>query len=101
MARADDLRSIHPDLSPGVLEHLEALEPFLDTSIVSGFSHGVNKAFSMVQEGSLLGHRVSREGSSRESERTQAIMDFAPLKDVTQVRQFVGQHQLGAPVFAA
>ena len=28
MARADDLRSRHPDLSPGVLEHLEALEPF-------------------------------------------------------------------------
>ena len=73
-----------------MLEHLEALEPFLDTSILAGFSYGISKAFVAVQEGSLLGHRVGREGSSHEDEKTQAIQDFAPLKDVTQVRQFVG-----------
>jgi len=89
-ARAQDLAMKYPNLSPGVLEHLEALEPFLDTSIVSGFSYGVNKADLVAQKGSLLGHKVSREGSSHEEERTQAINDFAPLKDVTQVRQFVG-----------
>ena len=89
-ARAQDLAKRYPNLSPGILEHLEALEPFLDTSIVSGFSYGVNKADLVTQKGSLLGHKVSREGSSHEEERTQAINDFAPLKDVTQLRQFVG-----------
>ena len=89
-ARAADLSARHPHCSPGVLEHLEALEPFLDTSIVSGFSYGVGKAFVCVKEGSLLGHRVDREGSRHEEERSEAIVKFAPLKDVSQVRQFVG-----------
>ena len=44
----------------------------------------------MVQEGNLLGHTVGREGSCHDSDKTQAINDFAPLKDITQVRQFVG-----------
>ena len=43
-ARAADMKARHPNTSPGVLEHLEALEPFLDTSIVAGFSYGINKA---------------------------------------------------------
>ena len=89
-ARARDMAERHPNVSPGLLEHLEALEPFLDTSIVAGFSYGVSKASVVVTEGSLLGHRVSREGSSHESEKTDAIRLFAPLHDVTQVRQFVG-----------
>ena len=42
-ARLKDLSLRHPKLSPGVLEHLGALEPFLDTSIVAGFSYGVDK----------------------------------------------------------
>ena len=37
-------------MSPGVLEHLEALEPFLDTSIMAGVSYGVDKANMIVQE---------------------------------------------------
>ena len=89
-ARAEDMRKRYPDCSPGLLEHLEALEPFLDTSILAGFSYGVGKAFIAVIEGSLLGHKVSREGSSHEKDRTDAITQFAPLKDVSQVRQFVG-----------
>ena len=36
-ARSADLAAKYPNLSPGLLEHLEALEPFLDTSIVAGF----------------------------------------------------------------
>ena len=75
---------------PRVLEHLEALEPFLDTSILAGFSYGINKASVAVQEGSLLGHHVGRNGSSHEPDKTEAIRKFAPLKDVTQIRQFVG-----------
>ena len=65
-ARAADMAARHPNTSPGLLEHLEALEPFLDTSILAGFSFGVNKASVVVTEGSLLGHHVSREGSSHE-----------------------------------
>ena len=89
-ARAADLAVKYPKASKAVLEHLEALEPFLDTSILAGFSYGINKAYIAVTKGSLLGHQVDRNGSSHEGERTQAIQEFAPLKDVTQVRQFVG-----------
>ena len=60
-ARAADLAARHPNTSPGVLEHLDALEPFLDTSILAGFSYGVNKASIVVTEGSLLGHLVDHE----------------------------------------
>ena len=90
-ARIEDLARRYPKTSPGVIEHLSALEPFLDTSILAGFSYGVSKASIMVQEGSLLGHVVGREGSRHEEEKTEAIDKFAPLKDVTQIRQFVGK----------
>ena len=73
-----------------MLEHLDALEPFLDTSILAGFSFGVNKASVVVTEGSLLGHHVGREGSSHETSKTDAIWKFAPLNNATEVRQFVG-----------
>jgi hypothetical protein len=80
----------HPKASKFILEHLASLEPFLDTSIVSGFSFGVNKAQVAVTTGKLLGHVVGRTGASADAERTQAIQDFAPLKDPSQVRQFLG-----------
>ena len=89
-ARSADLASKYPNLSPGLLEHLDALEPFLDTSIAAGFSYGVEKAFTIVQGGSLLGHKVGRNGSSHEEAKTQAIADFAPPTNATEVRQFVG-----------
>jgi hypothetical protein len=44
----------------------------------------------VVQKGSLLGHKVTRTGTAHDEEKTQAISEFAPLKDATQVRQFVG-----------
>ena len=47
-ARANDMRERYPKATPGVLEHLEALEPFLDTSILAGFSYGVGKAEMIV-----------------------------------------------------
>ena len=43
-ARTADLARRYLDRSPGLLGHLEALEPFLDTSILAGFSYGVEKA---------------------------------------------------------
>ena len=33
---------------------------------------------------------MNRDGSTHDSEKTDAIRDFAPLHDATQVRQFVG-----------
>ena len=77
-------------MTAGVLEHLEALEPFLDVSILAGFSFGVDKANVLVSTASLLGHRVSRYGSDHEPEKTQAIDGFAPLTEQTQIRQFIG-----------
>ena len=50
----------------------------------------MNKADVVAIEASLLGHKVGREGSKHDEEKTEAIENFAPLKDVTQVRQFVG-----------
>ena len=89
-ALAKDMAKRHPDASPSLLEHLAALEPFLDTSILSGFSYGVSKAFVAVTKGSLLGNHVSRTGAKAEEERTQAIWDFAPLREESHVRQFIG-----------
>ena len=89
-ARVADLIARHPKLSAGVAEHIAALEPFLDVSILAGFSYGVSKAHVFAIEAVLLGHKVNREGSAHDEEKTQAIVDFAPLKDATQVRQFIG-----------
>ena len=89
-ARLKDLASRHPKCQSSVLEHLGNLEPFLDVSTCAGFSYGVSKAFLVVMEGSLLGHSVGREGSRHDDEKTEAIEKFAPLKDVSQVRQFIG-----------
>ena len=89
-ARMQNLVKRHPKLSPRVPDHYAALESFLDVSIMAGFSYGANKAQIFATEASLLGHHVNREGSSHEEEKTQTIVDFTALKDVTQVRQFTG-----------
>ena len=85
-----DMKLRHPKASGSILEHCSALETFLDTSILAGFSFGADKALVAVQKGSLLGHEVSRAGSAPSGERCQAINEFAPLKDQSQVRQFLG-----------
>ena len=43
-----------------------------------------------VIKGILLGHVVARTGSTADAERTEAIVTFAPLKDATHIRQFIG-----------
>ena len=68
----------------------ELVDTALVLSILAGFSFGINKAYIVVKEGALLGHKVSREGSEHQAEKTDAIRLFAPLHDATQVRQFVG-----------
>ena len=53
-ARSKDLAHRYPGMSAGVLEHLDALEPFLDVSILAGFSFGVDKENLLVSTASLL-----------------------------------------------
>ena len=50
----EDLASRHPKADPLLLDHLVSLEAFLDKSILSGFSFGVEKATVAAQEGKLL-----------------------------------------------
>ena len=89
-ALSADMAQRHPKAQKWVLEHLATLEPFLDNSIVAGFSFGVNKAQVCVIKGELLGHIVARTGSSPDGSRIQAIREFAPLKEPQHIRQFLG-----------
>lgn len=73
-----------------LLDHLVSLEAFLDKSIIFGFSYGVAKAELIKTGGKLLGHVVGRDGSSPDPERTQAVRDFAPLREKLHVQQFLG-----------
>ena len=75
----EELEKKYPKARAWVKEHVRALEPFLDVSIVSGFSFGVNKAFVCRTSGGLLGHLVSWTGANTDPERIQAIVDFPPL----------------------
>jgi hypothetical protein len=90
-AFAADLKQRHPKAAAFAIEHVTCLECFLDTSIIAGFSFGSDKAIIAAQSGDHLGHRISRTGATCSPERTQAVRDFAPLKDVAQLRQFLGR----------
>ena len=85
-----DMGLRHPKVDPHLLDHLETLEAFLDTSIMAGVSFGVEKAKIAVMEGELLGHVVGRKGASAQKEKTLAIVKFPPLKEKVQVQQFLG-----------
>eukprot|EP00969_Alexandrium_andersonii_P277782 12278635-Alexandrium_andersonii.AAC.1 len=63
----------HPKVCPHVLDHVLSLEAFLDVSILSGFSFGLEKAHLLQAEGKLLGRCVSRDGVTGDDERAQAI----------------------------
>ena len=93
-----------PLLAPKTLK-IDALEPFLDVSHLAGFSFDVDEALVLVADASLLGHHVRGNGSDHEPEKIQAIDDFAPLAEVTQVKQFVGSsnwvRRYLAPYFVA
>ena len=87
---AEDMRKRHPKAAACVLEHCAALEPFLDVSILAGFSFGVQKAVVAVTVGKLLGHVVGRFGKGPDPERIEAIQNFAPLLNDTHIKQFLG-----------
>jgi hypothetical protein len=84
------MSKLFPEASVHVLDHIEALEAFLDKSIVAGFSFGVEKASVCVTEGSLLGHQVGRFGLRSDPEKVKAIVEFPPLKEKQHIQQFLG-----------
>ena len=85
-----DMGLRHPKVDPHLLDYLETLEAFLDTSIMAGVSFGVEKAKITVMEGELLGHVVGRKGASAQKEKTLAIVRFPPLREKVQAQQFLG-----------
>ena len=85
-----DLIRRHPKACRHVIEHLVVLEAFFDNSIVAGFSYGVAKAQLLKVKAVLLGNLVGRFGSTADPEKTEAIMNFDPLREQTHVRQFLG-----------
>lgn len=80
----------YPEASIHLLDHLEALESFLDRSIVAGMTFGIDKASVAVVEGELLGHVVGRSGARSNPERTRAVAGFPPLKEKLHIQQFLG-----------
>jgi hypothetical protein len=89
-----------PEASVHVLDHLEALEAFLDKSICAGFSFGVEKAAVGVTEGKLLGHLVGRFGLRSDDEKVKMIMGFPPQREAAHSTVF-GLHKLSSLVSPA
>jgi len=79
-----------PGASGHLLDHLEALECFLDRSIAAGMTFGIDKACVAVVEGNLLGHNIGRNGAKRSAEKTRAILKFPALKERLHIQQFLG-----------
>ena len=73
-----------------MLDHLVSLEAFFDVSICSGFSFGCAKASILVSVGNLLGRIVSRDGVQGDVDRAAAVKNFAPLKELKHLQQFLG-----------
>ncbi|CAL1170400.1 unnamed protein product [Cladocopium goreaui] len=80
----------YPEANRFLLDHLVSLEAFLDKSIIFGFSYGVAKAELCSTGGKLLGHLVGRHGTAPDPEQSQAVRDFAPLKEKLHIQQFLG-----------
>ncbi|CAK8988949.1 unnamed protein product [Durusdinium trenchii] len=52
----DDMEKRYPEASIHLLDHLEALESFLDRSIIAGMTFGIDKASVAVVEGENISH---------------------------------------------
>jgi hypothetical protein len=85
-----DLSERYPAASEHLLDHLEALEAFLDKSIMAGVTFGIDKAKIGVIEGELLGHCVGRFGARCSQEKTKAVQDFPALREKLHIQQFLG-----------
>ena len=80
----------HPNADRFLVDHVVELESFFDRSVMSGMSYGLEKACLAVTEGSLLGHRVGRNGLRVQPDKTRAVTAFPPLRERLHVQQFLG-----------
>ena len=80
----------HPKACPFLLDHLLELEAMFDVCIVSGFSMGIPKAILAATSGPMLGDNVGRHGRIPNAERVQGVWEFAPVKNLKQMQQFLG-----------
>jgi hypothetical protein len=80
----------HPKACNYLLDHLLELEAMFDVCIVSGFSMGIPKAILAATSGPMLGDNVGRHGRTPNGERVQGVWEFAPLKNLEQMQQFLG-----------
>jgi hypothetical protein len=71
-------------------EHLKHLEIVLERLRSAGFTVRPEKVVFATQEISLLGHVISPAGVRIDPERTRAIRDFPPPRDVKGIRRFIG-----------
>ena len=73
-------------------EHAEALEPFLDVCIASGFSLGAGKSTDKVFQTSLqfLGDIVSQDGLQSTEEHLESVKHFGDIIDEAGMRRFLG-----------
>ncbi|CAE7299989.1 unnamed protein product, partial [Symbiodinium necroappetens] len=90
-ALREDMGKRHPKADPFLIDHVVELEAFFDRSIQSGMSYGLEKACLAVTEGSLLGHRVGRNGLRVQEDKTKAVTAFPPLREKLHVQQFLGR----------
>ncbi len=61
-----------------------------DVCIVIGFSVGIPKALLAAISGPMLGDNVGRHGRTPNGERVQGVWEFAPVKNLEQMQQFLG-----------
>jgi len=80
----------HPKACSFLLDHCLELEALYDVCIVSGFSMGIPKAILAATSGPMLGDNVGRHGRTPNGERVQGVWEFAPVKNLKQMQQFLG-----------
>ena len=80
----------HPKACTYLLEHLLELEAMFDVCVVSGFSMGIPKVILAATSGPMLGDNVGRHGRTPNGERVQEIWEFATVKNLKQMQQFLG-----------
>ena len=82
----------HPRASETCLEHLAALEHFLDVCIAAGYSLGGTKSKDKLMQPAVeaLGEVVGREGSEACDIHIKIIREWGEIDDVTALRRFLG-----------
>jgi hypothetical protein len=81
-----------PNADPFVLEHCAALEPFMDTCIITGFSLGAGKSAKNIfqPEVKFLGDMCGRHGLTSTEEHLDAVKHFGEIETPEAMRRFLG-----------